>query len=128
MKTFLKWTGIVLGSLLVLAIIGGFALYTKGSRSIQAAHAVEVAALTVPTDSASLARGAHLAGVFGCVDCHGDDLAGQEMGDAPPFRLVASNLTPGGIGREYTPADWDRAIRHGVGQDGRAARDPGRPQ
>lgn len=120
MTTFLKWTGIVLGSLLVLALIAGFALYTKGSRSIAAAHSVDVAALTVPTDSASLARGAHLAGVFGCVDCHGDDLSGKEMGDAPPFRLVSSNLTPGGIGQEYTSADWDRAIRHGIGRDGRA--------
>lgn len=118
MKKILKWLGIALGAVVVLALVAGFVLYTKGSNSITETHTVEVAALTIPSDSASIAHGAHLAGVYGCVDCHGEDLAGTLMGDAPPFRLVSSNLTPGGVGATYTPEDWDRAIRHGVRRDG----------
>src|SRR5690606_21794416 len=40
--------------------------------------------------------------------------------DAPPFRMVASNLTRGrgGVGAIYDAVDFDRAIRHGVRPDG----------
>ncbi|HEX8386353.1 MAG TPA: c-type cytochrome, partial [Rubricoccaceae bacterium] len=71
---------------------------------------------------ASVARGAHLAAINGCRDCHGADLGGQVFVDAPPFRATASNLTrgEGGVGGRYTDADWDRAVRHGVKPDGRA--------
>jgi mono/diheme cytochrome c family protein len=35
--------------------------------------------------------------------------------------MAASNLTrgKGGVGSAYTAADWERAIRHGIGKDGR---------
>ena len=42
------------------------------------------------------------------------------MDDVPPFRLVASNLTSGGVTADYSAEDWDRAIRHGVRPDGTA--------
>lgn len=34
--------------------------------------------------------------------------------------LFGPNLTTGrgGVGADYTPADWERAVRHGVGRDG----------
>ena len=120
MKRILKWIGIALGGVVVLLLLAGGALYVNGGRHIAATHDVAVASLAIPADSASIARGAHLAGIYGCVDCHGPDLAGQEMEDAPPFRLVASNLTPAGVGGTYTSADWDRAIRHGVRANGTA--------
>lgn len=120
MKKAFKWVGIALGGVVALLLVAGIALYTMGSRSLAEAHTVEVAALSIPSDSASVAQGAHLAGIYGCVDCHGDDLSGSVMGDAPPFTLVASNLTPGGVGASYSPEDFDRAIRHGVAANGRA--------
>lgn len=121
MNRTLKRVGIALGGLVGLVLVAAIGLYFVGSGKIAAAHTVAVAPLEVPTDSAAVARGAHLAGIYGCTDCHGDDLAGKEMGDAPPFRLVASNLTPAGRGADYaTAADWDRAIRHGVRPDGTA--------
>ena len=120
MRTALKWTGIVVGSLLVLVVIAGFVVSRVGASKIAEVHDVPVEPLAIPTDSAALARGAHLAGIYGCQDCHGEGLAGQVMSEEGPFRLVAPNLTPAGIGGEYEPEDWDRAVRHGVGVDGTA--------
>jgi mono/diheme cytochrome c family protein len=120
MRTALKWAGIVVGALVVILLIGGFVASRVGAANIAEVHDVPVATLTIPTDSAALARGAHLAGIYGCQDCHGADLSGQVMADEGPARIVASNLTPAGIGGEYEPEDWDRAIRHGVGIDGTA--------
>ena len=116
----LKWAGLALGAVLVLAVIGGFVASRVGASKIAAVHDVPVAALAIPTDSAAVARGAHLAGIYGCRDCHGDGLAGRVMADEGPARIVAPNLTPAGVGGAYEPADWDRAIRHGVGLDGTA--------
>lgn len=120
MRTALKWAGIVVGSLALLVIVVGFVASRVGAATIAEVHDVPVASLTIPSDSASVARGAHLSGIYGCQDCHGVDLAGQVMSEEGPFRLVAPNLTPAGIGSQYGPEDWDRAIRHGVGVDGTA--------
>lgn len=48
---------------------------------------------------------------------------GRVFLDEPAIgRFVASNLTrgKGGVGASYTDDDWVRAIRHGVGPDGKA--------
>lgn len=73
-------------------------------------------------DSVDLAEGARLATTTGCHGCHGDDLSGEVFIDAPPFLVVAPNLTSGtgGVAGAYRgPADWDRAIRYRIGPDGR---------
>jgi cytochrome c553 len=120
MRKVLKWTGIVLGSLLILILVLGGVMYFVGGSKLSRTYAVQTADLVIPTDSASIARGAHLARVNGCTDCHAPNLAGQVFVDAPPFRIVASNLTPGagGVGGRYSAADFDRAIRHGLRPDG----------
>jgi mono/diheme cytochrome c family protein len=90
-------------------------------------HRFEVAAETVPipSDSAALARGRHLAEAVGkCVDCHRPNFGGGMFIDAPPFaRLAAPNLTrgQGGVAASLSDADWVRAIRHGVLPGGRGA-------
>ncbi|MDX1420503.1 MAG: cytochrome c [Rubricoccaceae bacterium] len=121
MRTALKWAGIIVGGLLVLLLLIGGVMYVVGGANLNETFEVQTAALEIPTDSASIARGAHLARTNGCTDCHGPDLSGQVFADAPPFRVVASNLTAGagGVGRAYTAEDLDRAIRHGVKPDGR---------
>src|SRR5690554_4173112 len=118
----LKWLGITLGGLVALVLLAGGALYFVGDKKVGQTYSIETANLTISSDSASIARGAHVAAINGCRDCHGADLSGQVFVDAPPFRIVASNLTSGegGVGARYSDADWDRAIRHGVRPDGRA--------
>jgi cytochrome c553 len=121
MRKALKWTGIVLGGLVVVLLLLGVVMYVVGGSKLGRTYEVETADLVIPTDSASLARGAHLAVTNGCNDCHTPNFAGQVMIDAPPFRVVASNLTSGrgGVGGRYSAEDFDRVIRHGVKPDGR---------
>jgi cytochrome c553 len=83
----------------------------------------EVQPLTIATDSASIARGAHFASaVAGCTHCHGKDLGGDTVVNEPGMlRLTAPNLTTGrgGVLRRYGNTALDVAIRHGVAPDGR---------
>lgn len=78
---------------------------------------------TVDAMAAALDRGAHLVSArYGCQECHGADFGGGTMMDAMPVgRMFGPNLTlgEGSVTRDYTPADWDRAVRHGVAPDGR---------
>lgn len=121
MKKAFKWIGIGLGVIVALLILLAGILYVVGSSKVNKTYEVELATLAISEDSASVARGAHFSRIYGCTDCHGGDLSGQVFIDAPPFRVTASNLTPGsgGIGH-YSVEDLDRAIRHGVKPDGRS--------
>src|ERR1019366_4205023 len=78
--------------------------------------------IAIPSDSASIARGRHLArAITKCVDCHGDDLSGQVMVENGAMgRWVPMNLTRGrgGVGATLSDADIVRVVRHGVGPDG----------
>jgi mono/diheme cytochrome c family protein len=75
--------------------------------------------IAVPTDSASVARGRHLATVRGCVGCHGVGLVGHVEVDDPMLgRLAGPNLTNGRRGDALADTDWERAVRHGVRADG----------
>jgi cytochrome c553 len=124
MRTALRRAGIGLGILvlLVLGLAGG--AYVAGGRKLARTFDVPtVAAAAAPVaDSATLARGRHLATAIGkCAACHGPDLGGQIMIDDPALgRAVAANLTRGRGGRpaDWSLADWDRAVRHGVRRDG----------
>lgn len=120
MRTVLRRVGLGLAALLVLLVLVAGAAAMVGSRRLARTYRVTPATLAIPTDSASVARGAHLAGIYGCPDCHGDGLVGRVMVDEAPFRVVAANLTPAGVGAAYEAEDWDRAVRHGVRPDGTA--------
>lgn len=122
MKRVLKWVGITLGSLIALCLVAAGALYALSGRKLSATNDVPTEqALVIPTDSASIARGAHLVNAIPCGQCHGTDLGGKLFADAGPFALlVGPNLTRGRGGRTppLTDAEWERAIRHGVKRDG----------
>ena len=73
-----------------------------------------------PADDSSMAHGRYLAVTRGCTDCHGGNLGGKLMIDDGAFaRLPSPNLTNGrgGAAATFTDADWEKAIRHGVGSD-----------
>ena len=114
--------GIILVVLVLLIVLTGAAIYVVSGRSLGKTWAVTPAPLTIPGDSATLARGRHLVTVrLLCADCHTADLGGQVVIDGMPFgRFVSSNLTPGGVGASYTDSDWVRAIRHGIRPDGKS--------
>ena len=106
-----------LGGLALVAVAGVYAL---SEWRMRARVAVPAHALAVPSDAAAVARGRRLALTNGCTDCHGADLGGHVIVDAPLVgRIAGPNLTRGGPTAAFTDADWERAIRHGVRRDGR---------
>lgn len=119
----LRLAGISIGSVVALVILAVGVVYTLTERRITRRY--EVAGHDVPTaeDSATIARGQHVATVRGCTGCHGGDLAGATFIDAPVVaRLYATNLTrgQGGVATQYaSSAAWERAIRQGIAPDGR---------
>jgi cytochrome c553 len=121
LKRVIKWITITLGSLLVLLLVALAGLYLLSGRKLSRKHEVAAEpALTIPSDSATVARGAHLIGALPCGECHGADLGGKVFADAGPFALFAApNLTRGQGGRNppLSDAEWERAIRHGVRRD-----------
>ena len=116
----LKWIGIILGSLIVLIAVVVLILVLVANGKLNKTYEVTPTALTIPSDSASIARGAHLADVL-CKECHGGALEGMHFFDDMPLGIIYSpNLTSGegGVGATYTDEDWVRSIRHGVNPDG----------
>ena len=74
-KSPLKWVGIGLLVLVGVLIVAAVGLSVTGGNRLNKTHDIEVAAVTIPTDEASVARGEKLANAV-CKSCHGDDLRG----------------------------------------------------
>lgn len=121
MKKVLRWVGFGLAGLVVLLLLalGAFTLIVHQKQAQR--WEVTPAALVIPTDSASIARGKHLAAaITKCTNCHGEDMAGRTFLDGMPFgRFSSANVTPGGAVHNWSDADWVRAVRNGVAPDGR---------
>src|SRR5688572_24330254 len=124
MLKVLKWIGIAIAGLLGIAVVLVGALFFVGRGKANKAPAV----VTKPTvvavgDTGAIARGRHVAqAMTGCEACHGADLSGRQFPiPAMMVSMAAPNLTrgQGGIGASYSPEDWNRAVRHGIGKDGR---------
>jgi mono/diheme cytochrome c family protein len=123
MLKVLKWIGIVLGGLLGLAILAVAIIYFIYGARMERRYTIAPETIAIPADAASIERGHRLVVAAQCQDCHGENLAGLVTVDDPAMgRLYASNLTAGrgGVGQRFGDADWVRALRHGVGPDGRS--------
>lgn len=128
MKKIIKWTALILGGLLVLIAVVGSALYSNGMKKLNQTYPnLAVETIDIPADADAVARGKHVATIWACTRCHGEDLSGMVLVNDPLSGLVplsgtvvASNLTSGmgGVASTYTNADWVRSIRHGVMPDG----------
>ena len=123
MKKFIKWSSIVLGGLFVLIVVAGLVLYPIGMKKLNQTYPdIVVETVPIPTDADALARGKHIATIWACTRCHGENLSGRVITNDPVAGMVpligtipASNLTSGKGGiASYTDTDWVRAIRHGV--------------
>ena len=127
MKKFFQWTVIVLGGLFVLLAVVGLALYSVGMKKLSQTYPnVPVETINIPTGADAVARGKHVATIWACTKCHGDDLSGTVIENDPLSGIVplmgtisAPNLTSGkgDFATSYTDTDWVRAIRHGVTAD-----------
>lgn len=126
MSRWIKRIGYSLGAIVALVLVAVCAVYVLSELRFRRAYSVPAEHIAVSNDSLVLARGEHIvSAIAGCGDCHGEGLKGNVMLDAAPMgRLVALNLTKGegGVGNQLTPELVERAVRHGVGPDGRALR------
>jgi cytochrome c553 len=123
MRRVLRVTGYVAVGVGVLLAVGYGTVFAVSSRKLAEKYEVNATSLAIPHDEASIAWGGHLVNaVTGCQDCHGPALSGGVMSDDAVALLTAPNLTAGfgGIAGELSDRDWIRAIRHGVGREGRS--------
>jgi cytochrome c553 len=118
---WLRWIGFALLGLVTVLAVALVVVYVLSGSHLNRTYHFPDAGVAAATDSAALARGRRLAEIIGkCPICHGAEYGGKVLADNAAFgRLWPGNLTAGkgGIGR-YTDADLERAIRHGVRQDG----------
>jgi mono/diheme cytochrome c family protein len=114
--------GVALGVLVLLAAAGVFAGLQLADRRMGREVAVNVQPVALRSDAVALERGRYLFASRGCVDCHGANGAGKVFVDnGDDLRIKGPNITAGagGVIAGYQPADWVRAIRHGVAPGGR---------
>ena len=124
MRRVLKVAGIVFGMLVMLVLFGLLSIYLISEQRLNKTYDVPVEVIDIPSGAAAVDRGRHLVmAVALCTDCHGKNLSGEYFDDGPLVgRISIKNLTSGrgGIGSTMTDEDWVRAIRYGVGKDGKS--------
>lgn len=100
----------ILGCLVLAAAVFSVGVVLKGEGVLHHRYSLPPAT-ALPSGSA--AQGAHLAAIYGCSDCHGEDLRGRPFPHPDPFRTVTSaNLTL--KAKSYSDADFERVIRTGL--------------
>jgi mono/diheme cytochrome c family protein len=126
----------ILAGVATLAVIAGLAalLWVASRQNLK--FDAPYPSLRASTDSAVVARGRYLVrSLVGCGGCHGDPrrhqeymegadvpLSGGRAWEIPPGTFYARNITPDretGIG-SFPDSTIARALRYGVGHDGRA--------
>ncbi len=122
MKKLLKYTGVLVGILLVIGVCLAYMATIISERKMQRVVALRVAPVDFTDDPAAIARGKYLFATRGCKECHGANGAGKVVVDDSSGLYVRSpNITPGpgsAVAR-YREVDWVRAVRHGVAPSGR---------
>lgn len=122
MKKIFKIAGWTVAGLVTLVGLAAGVVWVTSNAKVSRTYAVSPKPVLIPNDATTLQRGRHIAQTRGCMDCHGQDLGGAKViDDGAMGTLHGPNLTRGTGGRvaEWKDADWVRAIRHGVGPDGR---------
>lgn len=122
MHKILKVVGWVAVSVGGLVAVAGGVVFAVSKAKVGKTYGVTVKPVRIPTEAAAQERGRHIAHTRGCVDCHGKDFGGAKViEDGAMGRVYGPNLTTGTGSRVATwkDEDWVRAIRHGVGPDGR---------
>jgi cytochrome c553 len=125
MKRILKLIGKIIAGLVGLIVLAFAVLYIIGTVKWNLIrgkdYEIPVDKIAVSADQAPIARGEHIAAIRMCQYCHTENLSGQSESVPGLVTFAFPNLTPGagGVGAANTDEDWVRAIRHGVGHDGR---------
>jgi mono/diheme cytochrome c family protein len=107
---------LLLGALTGVSAIGAYELGRPRSNPVPNVQ--------VTSNAAQIARGQQFANL--CIGCHSTsgnfplDGGAESFAPAPLATLYAPNLTPGGELKDWSDGEIMRAVREGVGKDGRA--------
>lgn len=118
MAKVLRWTGYVLGVLLLLILLAAAYVCFASSQTLNAKVEAKPEHL-IPMEQASLEQGQHLLLTHACVECHGDNVGGRKFLEIPNVvTLYAPNLT--WVAKQASDQQLAQAIRQGVGHRGEA--------
>jgi cytochrome c553 len=119
MRRILKWLAMLLGVIVLVALVVVGLAWRISDKGLARVYVANDPPLTMVRDSQTLAHGGHLFVTKGCAECHGADGAGKLVFDAGPvMKVVAPNITPGGMVRDHSPDQIAAIIRDGVKPDG----------
>jgi mono/diheme cytochrome c family protein len=124
-RWFVRWPGLILSGLLGLIFLLFAGGATRGLILMETRHANPPSAIAAATAPEALARGEEIANGCGCHSPEGQPLVSGSRGNliegGPPMgTLYATNLTPGGPLAAWSDGEIARAVREGIGKDGRA--------
>jgi mono/diheme cytochrome c family protein len=118
MSKVLRWAGYGLVSLIGLVLVAAGVVWLLGGQKLTANGAAKPEHLVTPT-SAQLADAPRQLRILGCLNCHGEGLRGDLFFKEPHVATIyAPNLTL--VAASATDEQLARAIRQGIGTDGRA--------
>lgn len=118
MRKMLRWFGYGAGGIAALLLLAALYIWYASSSELSRVHAATPERLG-PATAAELADAPRQARIQGCLNCHGPDLGGKVMFEAPNVaRIWAPNLTE--IAARASDEQLAQAIRQGIGIDGRA--------
>lgn len=106
--------------LVALVLLAAATIWVGSELVLRKSHALPASDFVASGSPEAVAEGERLATVLGCADgCHGPGLGGGIFLEDPALgRIVAANITE--VVAEYSDADLDRSIRHGIRPDGRS--------
>jgi len=117
-KKILKWLLVTFGSIVGIALIGAGVVYVLIGNDLARTFEYAGTSLALPDDQVALEEGERLARLRGCMGgCHGATVNGGVFFEAPDgTRVVAPDL--GVVAQNYSVADLEGVIRHGIRPDG----------
>lgn len=121
MRKVMKSVGVGLALILGVVFITAIVLMLKTDARLNQVFMIQPTVPEIITNAENIEHGRYIYQTS-CLGCHGKDAAGSSFFNDPVIGSIpAGNLTPGvgGIGLVYEDADYVRAIRHGVGMDGK---------
>src|SRR5688572_25839124 len=117
MQRVLKWAGYGLAGVVGACALAVGGAFTVSEAMIRWPAETPRVTLVASSDAGAVERGARVAKLNGCHDCHGSKLEGRLFHDEMPIiRAWAPNLSL--ALKDQTDADFDRSIRHGVAPAG----------
>lgn len=93
-------------------------VYIRAESGMQQQFDVPLELIAVPAGAEAIAEGERLATIRGCFWCHGQALEGQKYFAEADRGIIAIAPDLTRKIRTYSPAEFSRAVRHGVKNDG----------